>query len=136
MRYALFAALLTAALPVFAQSGLTVDWEWKRAHQCSSTSPTIEVTGIPEGAKSLSVTLVDHDARHFDHGGGSMSLDGNSKVSIPEGALKNYKGPCPPNFNSFGHDYEFTVRAIAADGQSELARGSKTKTFSASAVKQ
>jgi len=136
MRKALLVALLTTALPAFAQSGLTVDWEWKRSHQCSPTSPSIEVAGIPEGTKSLSITLVDHDARHFDHGGGSVAHDGSPNVSIPEGALKNYKGPCPPNFSSFGHDYEFTVRAIAIDGQTDLARGSKTKTFSAAAVKQ
>jgi phosphatidylethanolamine-binding protein (PEBP) family uncharacterized protein len=121
---------------VLAQTGLTVDWDWKRAHQCSSTSPRIEVAGIPTEAKSLSISLVDHDARHYDHGGGQIAYDGNSKTTIQEGALKNYKGPCPPNFSSFGHDYEFTVRALGADGQTELARGSRTKTFSASAVKE
>ena len=136
MRKALLVALLTTTLPVLAQSSLTVDWEWKRTHQCSRTSPSIEVAGIPEGTKSLSITLVDHDASHFQHGGGSVVHDGGSKFSIPEGALKNYTGPCPPNFASFGHVYEFTVRAIAVDGRAELARGSKTKTFSAATVKQ
>lgn len=136
MRNALLLVLLIANLPSFAQTNLAVDWVWKRAHQCSPTSPSIEVTGIPPEAKSLSITLVDHDARGFDHGGGSVAHDGSQKVSIPEGALKNYKGPCPPNFNSFGHDYEFTVRAIAADGKTELSRGSKTKTFSAQVVKE
>lgn len=136
MRTVVLAVLLTSVLPSFAQSSLVVDWDWKRRHQCSSTSPGIEVAGIPADAKSLSITLVDLDARSFDHGGGFVAHDGSQKVSIPEGALKNYKGPCPPNFNSFGHDYEFTIRAIAADGKTELLRGSKTKTFSASAVKQ
>lgn len=136
MRNALVLALLTTTLPSLAQSNLAVDWEWKRSHQCSTTSPSIEITGIPAEAKALSITLVDHDARHFNHGGGSVTHDGSPKASIMEGALKNYKGPCPPNFQSFGHDYEFTVRAIAADGQTELARGSKTKNFSASVVKQ
>ena len=135
MRKVLLAAVLTSALPALAQPGLTVDWEWKRAHRCSSTSPSIEVAGIPEGTTTLSITLVDHDARHFDHGGGSVAHDGSPRASIPEGALKNYRGPCPPNFSSFGHDYEFTVRAIAADSQAELARGNKTKTFSAAVVK-
>jgi phosphatidylethanolamine-binding protein (PEBP) family uncharacterized protein len=79
--------------------------------------------------------MVDLDYRSFDHGGGGAALTGEASVTLPEGALKNYRGPCPPNFSSFGHDYEFTVRAIGADGQTELARGSKTKTFSASTAK-
>ncbi len=135
MRTLLLTALLVTALPSFAQSSLMVDWEWKRAHQCSSTSPSIEVDDISADAKSLTITLVDQDAPDFDHGGGVVAHDGRQKVSIPEGALKSYRGPCPPNFDSFGHDYRFIVRAIAADGKTELAQGEKTKTFSANAVK-
>lgn len=135
MRKALLIALFTTALPVFAQSSLNVDWEWKVSHKCSPTSPALVVSGIPNEAKSLQVAMVDLDVRSFDHGGGSVALGGEASVTIPEGALKNYRGPCPPNFFSFGHDYEFTVKAIAADGQTELARGSKTKTFSASTAK-
>lgn len=134
MRKALFIALLATA-PAFAQSGLTVDWEWKVSHKCSSTSPSIVVSGIPKEAKSIQVAMVDLDFRSFDHGGGSSALTGEASVTLPEGALKNYRGPCPPNFSSFGHDYEFTVKAIGTDGQTELARGSKTKTFSASTAK-
>jgi len=127
---------LLLSTSVLAQTVLTVDWEWKRSDQCSSASPRIEVTGIPSEAKFLSIALVDHDARHYNHGGGQIAHDGGSKVTIQEGALKNYKGPCPPNFSSFGHDYEFSVRALGADGQTELASGRKTKTFSANAVKE
>ena len=135
MRKAFVIALLTIAFPVFAQSNLNIDWEWKGSHQCSPSSPALVVSGIPNGTKSLQITMVDHDARHYDHGGGTIEHSGGSSMIIPEGALKNYKGPCPPNFSSFGHEYEFTVKAIAADGQSELARGRTTKTFSASTVK-
>jgi phosphatidylethanolamine-binding protein (PEBP) family uncharacterized protein len=135
MRKAFVIAFLTTALPVFAQSSLNVDWEWKRSHQCSPSSPSLVVSEIPNGTKLLQISMVDHDARHYDHGGGTVEHNGEASVVIPEGALKSYKGPCPPNFSSFGHDYEFTVKAIAADGQTELARGRKTKTFSASTVK-
>ncbi|MDP2821141.1 MAG: YbhB/YbcL family Raf kinase inhibitor-like protein [Sulfuritalea sp.] len=135
MRKALLIALFTTTLPAFAQSGLTVDWEWKVSHKCSSTSPALVVSGIPSEAKSLQVAMVDLDFRSFNHGGGSAAHSGEASAAIPEGALKSYQGPCPPNFSSFGHDYEFTVKAIAADGQTELARGSKTKTFSASTAK-
>ena len=120
----------------FAQTALSVDWDWKRSHQCSPKSPAIMVSGIPAGAKSLSVTMVDHDMRSFDHGGGSVSIAGEPTFTIPEGALQNYRGPCPPNFSSFGHDYEFAIRAFDADGKTELAKGSKVKTFSANAVKE
>jgi phosphatidylethanolamine-binding protein (PEBP) family uncharacterized protein len=135
MRKVFFIPMLATALTSFAQSSLNVDWEWKEDHKCSATSPGLLVSGIPSGTKLLQVELVDHDARHLNHGGGSVVLDGSDSVTVPEGALKNYRGPCPPNFSSFGHDYEFTVKAIAADGQTELARGRKTKTFSASSVK-
>jgi phosphatidylethanolamine-binding protein (PEBP) family uncharacterized protein len=135
MRSILLVALSATGLPVCAQSSLTVDWEWKAGHRCSPTSPAIVVTGIPQEAKSLEVTMIDLDYRSFDHGGGSAAVSGEASVTIPEGALKNYRGPCPPNFSSFGHDYEFTVKAKGQNGQAELARGSKSKTFSASTVK-
>lgn len=128
-------ALLTmATTPVFAQS-LSIDWKWKLAHQCSASSPAIKVEGIPAGVTVLEVALVDHDARGFNHGGGSVAHDGKAtSTTIPEGALKSYTGPCPPNFPSFGHEYEFTVAAIGSDGKSELARGSAVKNFSAKSV--
>jgi phosphatidylethanolamine-binding protein (PEBP) family uncharacterized protein len=136
VKTAISAALLVASTSLLAQTSLTVDWDWKKSHQCSQTSPVIKVSGIPADAKSLDVKMVDHDMRSFDHGGGNVPVGGEVTFAIPEGALKNYKGPCPPNFSSFGHDYEFTVRAIAADGKTELAKGAKVKTFSASAVKE
>ncbi|MCX7139354.1 MAG: YbhB/YbcL family Raf kinase inhibitor-like protein [Proteobacteria bacterium] len=134
MRNALFIALFATA-PAFAQSGLTVDWEWKVSHRCSPASPALVVSGIPSEAKSLQVAMVDLDNTSFNHGGGSATHSGEASVTIPEGALKSYRGPCPGNFASFGHDYQFTIKAIAADGQTELARGSKSKTFSAGTAK-
>jgi phosphatidylethanolamine-binding protein (PEBP) family uncharacterized protein len=128
-------SLISVSTNLLAQTALTVDWDWKRSHQCSPNSPAIKVGGIPAETKSLDVTMIDHDMRSFDHGGGFLSYSGGAIFIIPEGTLKTYKGPCPPNFSSFGHDYEFIVRAISADGKTELARGSKLKTFSASAVK-
>lgn len=128
--------IFTFTSTAFAQSSLSIDWEWKRAHQCSPTSPAFTVTGIPSETTSLAITLVDQDKADFDHGGGAVLHSGGDTASISDGALKDYRGPCPPNFSSFGHDYSFTVRAIASDGKTELARSSRTKTFSASVVKQ
>lgn len=113
-----------------------MDWTWLRAHRCATTSPALSVTGIPPETKMLQVTLVDQDVPGYRHGGGAVEHDGSGAAAIPAGALKDYRGPCPPDFASFGHEYIFTVKAIGADGKSVLAQVSKTKTFSASAVKE
>lgn len=135
MRNALLAALLLSALPAFAQSGLSVDWEWKLAHRCNNTSPALAIAGIPDDTKTLAVQMIDLDFQNKDHGGDSLAHAGGATASIPEGGLKaNYLGPCPNNFSSFGHSYQITVRALATDG-AELAKAVKAKDFSASTAK-
>lgn len=135
LQLALTATLLVSSA-AFAQSGLAIDWEWKTSHQCSPTSPAFKLTEVPGETASLEISMIDQDFKSFKHGGGAVAHSGGTTASVPEGALKNYKGPCPPNFSTIGHKYEFTVRAMAADGKTELARGRKTKTFSASTVQQ
>ena len=135
MRHVLFVTLLAAALPAFAQSGLAVDWEWKRAHRCDNTSPALTVSGIPEGTKSLAVQMNDLDFQNKDHGGGTVLHAGGPTADIPEGGLKpSSLVPCPSNYASFGHSYQMTVRALAAD-VTELARVAKAKDFSAQTAK-
>lgn len=125
-------------IPTFSQAqGLTVDYTWKLKHKCSASSPELKVDGIPSNTAELSVTMIDHDMRSFNHGGGFVKNEAGfpSSFALPEGALKSYKGPCPPNFSSFGHDYEFIV--VAKDkSNNELAKGGKKKTFSAKEVKE
>ncbi len=135
MRIAVLAVILASALPAFAQSELSIDWEWKVAHRCNNTSPALKISGIPDGAKTLTVQMNDLDFQNKDHGGGSVSHTEGATAEIPEGALKaNYLGPCPNNFSSFGHSYQMTVRALAADG-SELVKAVKAKDFSAKTAK-
>lgn len=135
MRNALLVTLLTVALPAFAQSGLTVDWDWKVAHRCNNTSPALTISGVPDGTKTLSVQMNDLDFQNKDHGGGSVAHAGGPSAAIQEGELKaNYLGPCPNNFSSFGHSYQIAVRALAADG-AELAKAIKAKDFSAQTAK-
>ncbi len=81
------------------------------AERCSGTSPEIRVGNIPAGTADFRVSLRDNDAPSFNHGGGTYKNDGTGV--IPEGALKNYKGPCPPTT----HSYEFTVVARDAGGK-------------------
>lgn len=136
MRNLFLAALLTAAVPAFAQSGLAVDWDWKASHRCNNTSPALNVSGIPDGTKTLAFQMNDLDFQNKDHGGGTVPHAGGATAAIPEGALTaRYLGPCPNNFTSFGHDYKITVRALAADGSTELGSASKAKTFSAATAK-
>ena len=132
LKYAIGIAAVIATSAAQAQS---VDWDWKRAHRCAKESPALKVTGIPEGARQLRVRMVDNDATHFNHGGGEVAHDGGAAAAIPEGALKAYTGPCPPNFGSFGHDYTFSVFAVGADGK-EVPVATGTKNFSAKSVPQ
>jgi phosphatidylethanolamine-binding protein (PEBP) family uncharacterized protein len=131
----IIASFVLFSTACFSQAALDVDFMWKRANRCSATSPALQISGIPPGAKTLKVTLTDHDAPGYDHGGGSVEHSDGTTEAIAEGALKNYRGPCPPSFQ-FGHEYEFKITALAADGKTELASGGKTKTFSATAVKE
>ncbi len=135
MRKLLLLALLTALPSAYAQTAMTVDWEWKKSHRCEDVSPALSVSGIPEGTKILSVQMNDLDYQNKDHGGGTVVLSGSTSVEIPEGALKNnYLGPCPRNYASFGHNYQITVRALGADGN-ELGKAVKTREFSAATAK-
>ena len=114
----------------FANAGPVVDFTWKLKHKCALVSPELSLTEIPDGTVELSVTMVDHDFRSFDHGGGLLKNEGGfpAMFKIPEGSLQSYRGPCPPNFYNFGHDYEFTVKAVGKDGN-VLGVGSLKKTF-------
>lgn len=121
-------------LPSLANA-MSVDWEWKKEHRCNNLSPALAIAGVPDGVKTLAVKMNDLDFQNKDHGGDTVEHTGGDSVTIPEGGLKsNYLGPCPNNFSSFGHNYQITVRALAADG-SELAKAMKTKEFSAATAK-
>jgi phosphatidylethanolamine-binding protein (PEBP) family uncharacterized protein len=131
-----FVACVGLSATAVAQSALKVEWAWKRAHQCSTTSPPLAVADIPADTKLLQIKMVDLGFRQFDHGGGSVAHGGESAASIPSGALKDYRGPCPMRNLYYGSEYEFTVRALAADGKTVLAEGGATRTYSTSVIKE
>jgi phosphatidylethanolamine-binding protein (PEBP) family uncharacterized protein len=135
IRSFIVATCMSLTSAAFAQSALKVDWAWKRSNQCSPISPALTVADIPAEAKRLDVKMVDLGFTQFNHGGGSVAHAGELTVAIPIGALKDYRGPCPMRNLYFGSEYEFTVRAIAADGNTVLAQGSATRTYSTSVVK-
>ena len=133
-KYLLLLALF-AFSGVYAQSRLDVAFAWNISHRCSPVSPEIRLKDIPSGTTTLRIKMTDLDQKDDDHGGGEISQSdpfGNS-FTIASGALKAYKGPCPENFTTLGHEYQFTVTALGADGK-PLAVGNAKAAFSAKFV--
>jgi hypothetical protein len=100
---------------------LQVDYNWTKANICSGFSPEIKVLGIPPTTKQLKVTVTDLNFLTYNHGGGTVKYEGSN--IIPAGALKEYRGPCPPSDTT--HQYSIEVDAIDASG---VIRGSGEKT--------
>jgi len=91
-------------------------------------NPPIEISGIPDGAKSLALIVDDPDAAKEPGGSGSTwdhwslvnippDTTTIAEVSTPPGAIEGindfgnigYGGPCPPTFE---HKYYFKVYAL------------------------
>jgi len=130
--------LLWALLVVpgaYAQSRLDVAFTWNISHRCSPVSPEIRLKDVPSGTTTIRVKMTDLDQKDDDHGGGDISQSEpfGGSFTIASGALKAYKGPCPENFTTLGHEYQFSVTALGADGK-PLAVGSAKAAFSAKFV--
>ena len=106
----IFGCVTTQVTPDSAE--IAVDFSWKGVKRCSKDSPQIRIKDIPTGTKYFEVKLKDLDAPRWKHGGGKV--ENNDSGIIQAGALKDgYNGPCPP---SGTHRYEFTVKAVNAEG--------------------
>lgn len=97
-------------------------WDPDMKRCFSRESPEIKLFNVPEGTTQLRVKMVDKNAPSYPHGGGKV--DYNGEASIVKGALKKWKGPCPP---SGTHTYEFTVRARA--GKKKVGKASYAQPF-------
>jgi Raf kinase inhibitor-like YbhB/YbcL family protein len=119
-------ASLTVTSPDFGKNGnipprFTCDGE--------SISPTLKISGIPDGAKSLALIVDDPDAPNggFDHWvmWNIPIVEKIEQNTAPGQQGKNgkkenkYVGPCPPNGK---HHYHFKVYAL----DTELNLDSKT----------
>ena len=126
---------LFAVPGVYAQSRLDVAFAWHISHRCSPVSPEIRLKDIPSGTTTLRIKMTDLDQQDDDHGGGEISQSEpfGGSFTIASGALKAYKGPCPENFTTLGHEYQFTVTALDAEDK-PLAVGSAKAAFSAKFV--
>jgi len=134
-KYLLLWAFLFAVPGVYAQSRLDVAFAWNISHRCSPVSPEIRLKDIPSGTTTLRIKMTDLDQKDDDHGGGEISQSEpfGGSFTIASGALKAYKGPCPENFTTLGHEYQFTVTALDAEDK-PLAVGSAKAAFSAKFV--
>jgi Raf kinase inhibitor-like YbhB/YbcL family protein len=102
-----------------------------------NVSPPLAWTGVPSGAKRLTLVMRDLDA-HFVHWqvrGIAPSVTDVAQGKNPRGGhvdansfgTKGYSGPCPPPGEGV-HRYAFIVTALGAKGK-VLDRGSETSTF-------
>jgi len=121
--------------PAWAQNSLNVEFRWLISHHCSNRSPALKLKNIPTGTTQLKIQMIDLDNRNHDHGGGLLTQAENypAEYVIEPGTLDKYKGPCPENFTTLGHEYQFNVSALNAENK-VLANGSAKATFSAKFV--
>jgi phosphatidylethanolamine-binding protein (PEBP) family uncharacterized protein len=88
---------------------MTVTFSWQGIQACTHASPRIQVSGIPEGTRTLEVKLTNINVPAWNQGGGKIANDGSG--NIPAGALNiGYNGPCPPPGEHY--KYEFSVMAL------------------------
>lgn len=104
-----------------ADIGVSFDFEARHACKVyrgamSRLSPEVKLTNVPEGTAFLEFKMVDLDYLPFNHGSETLEYTGNV---IPEGGLKSYYGPCPPN----SHRYTMTFKALNADKSLILGEG-------------
>ena len=127
--------MLVMASSAWSQTTIQVDFRWLMSNHCNNTSPALNLNNIPAGTTQLKIQMVDLDNNKHDHGGGSLSKpDGFApQWQVEAGALDKYTGPCPENFTTLGHEYQFNITALSNDGKT-LGTGSAKAPFSAKFV--
>jgi phosphatidylethanolamine-binding protein (PEBP) family uncharacterized protein len=111
-----------AVLSLLNASGalaLSASFSW-----CSG-SPRFQLSDVPQGTVKLDFHMIDLNKPSFHHGGGSVDYRGQNEV--PCGAFaKGFVGPSPPPGEV--HTYEFTVKALGANG-APLATSTARRKF-------
>ena len=135
MKWFLSALLVGLTGSVSAQANLQVDFRWLMSNHCNNTSPALKLKNIPPGTTSLQIQMIDLDNNKHDHGGGELVKPEGfpAEFLVIAGSLDKYKGPCPENFTTLGHEYQFNVSALNADNKT-LASASAKAPFSAKFV--
>ena len=100
-------AVLTLSLSVSSAFAFSASFTW-----CSG-SPRFTLSDVPSGTAKLDLRMTDLNKPGFHHGGGTVDYHGQGE--IPCGAFaKGFVGPSPPPGEV--HTYEFTVKALGANG--------------------
>ncbi len=135
MKWFISALLVGLTGSVSAQANLQVDFRWLMSNHCNNTSPALKLKNIPPGTTSLLIQMIDLDNNNHDHGGGELVKPEGfpAEFLVIAGSLDKYKGPCPENFTTLGHEYQFNVSALNADNKT-LASASAKAPFSAKFV--
>lgn len=135
MKWFISAMLCCLAGSAWSQSHLQVEFRWLMSNHCNNNSPALKLQNIPTGTTSLKIQMIDLDNQKHDHGGGVLvRAEGfPADVQVEAGALDKYTGPCPENFTTLGHEYQFNVTAMSSDNKT-LASGSAKAPFSAKFV--
>jgi len=135
MEWFISALLACMAGSVHAQANSQVDFRWLMSNHCNNTSPALKLKNIPPGTTSLHIQMIDLDNNKHDHGGGELVKPEGfpAEFLVIAGSLDKYKGPCPENFTTLGHEYQFNVSARNGDNKT-LASGSAKAPFSAKFV--
>src|SRR5206468_797830 len=81
-----------AATALADEARLQVDFSWAKTERCTTASPAIHVSNVPNGTVKFEVVLQDLDAPGYHHGGGTVQASAGGDV--PAGALNDYNGPC------------------------------------------
>jgi hypothetical protein len=98
-------AVVAAAMPA-AAGDFQVSFRW-----CSGSSE-IALQNVPKGTVALDAEMTDLWVPSYPHGGGKVAWKGGK--TIPCAAISDFRGPAPPAGQV--HDYQWTVKALAADG--------------------
>ncbi len=116
--------MFSLSSPAFSDGGFIAEkYAYKLGKQCSGEnySPPLEWKGVPEGTKSLLLTMIDPDGGNWVHWLlANIPADAGSLAEAVNGpdtgiAGRNdfggvgYSGPCPP---SGTHHYVFTLYAL------------------------
>jgi phosphatidylethanolamine-binding protein (PEBP) family uncharacterized protein len=119
-----FSLALSAAAAVSQAAAFSAGFRWCSKTPHSTVSPAFTLTDVPKGAVSLALSMTDHQASFFDHGGGVVPYKGGV---VPCGAIaQGWIGPFPPGGEV--HTYEFTIQARDAAGK-VLATAHATRKF-------
>jgi phosphatidylethanolamine-binding protein (PEBP) family uncharacterized protein len=109
-------AIATIVMPVLL---LSAPGEWSGAWAFSASfawcagSPRFTLRDVPAGTAQVQFAMTDLNKPSFHHGGGTVDYRGQAEV--PCGAFaKGFIGPSPPPGEV--HTYEFTVKALGANG--------------------